>query len=52
MTIEAVAVVDGVLGDHQPGGEHQVLNGGGVRVAGDHVAADLEALNFPSRSSG
>lgn len=42
----AVAVVDGVLRDHQPGGEHQMVDAGGVGVAGDHVAPDGEAVEL------
>ena len=42
----AVAVVDRVLGDHQPRGDHQVVDGRSVRMAGDHVAPDGEAVEL------
>ncbi len=42
----AVVVVDGVLGDHQPGGDHDVVDAGRVGVAADHVAADREAVEL------
>lgn len=43
----AVAVVHRVLRDHQPGREHQVVDGRRVGMAADHVAAHREAVELP-----
>lgn len=42
----AVAVVEGVLGGHQPGRDHQVVDGRRVRMAGDHVPAQGESVEL------
>lgn len=42
----AVAVVHRVLGHHQACGDHQVVDGGCVRMAADHVAAHGEAVEL------